>query len=293
MAAQQFERGGVINYMIDLPVRGLFALFALLPHGASLSFAAWFTSRVLAPPFGVNRRIRENLKRVWPQMPEPEIKRLCREVSENSARLMVESLNPKEFLHHAVNASFGGAGKDGLIAALTSERPIILVSGHFGNYQVLRVLLGQLGRASASVYRPMNNAYTNARYIDNMNRIAGPNYPRGMRGTKNLLGHLRKGGTIALLNDQAAYEGEDLTFMGHPARTMTSTAELALKYTALVFPFYCIRKKNGVDFDVVVEAPIAHSDPITMTQDLNDSLDAMVRKHPGQWFWVHRRWKQY
>lgn len=292
MAAQKFDQGGFVNYLIDIPVRGLFGLFSLLPYRQSLAFASWVSTHILAPPFGVNRRIRSNLKLVWPDMAEADIRRLCHEVTDSSARVMVESARTKHFIQHASKAGFGGPGKDMLLDDLTNARPVVLVSGHFGNYQVLRVLLKNRGFDTAAIYRPMNNAFTNKRYIDDMNQIAGPNYPRGMAGTKSLLSHLRKGGAIAMLNDQGASEGKELQFMGHPAWTMTSAAEFALKYKARIYPYYGIRCDAGLDFDVVVQAPVNNSDPVTMTQALNDSLEEMVRTYPGQWFWIHRRWKR-
>ncbi len=291
MATPEFERGGPVNFLIDLPVRALFGLVSLLPYRTSLTFAGWITTRLLAPVFGINKRIRSNLHHIWPNISDAEMTRLCNEVSDNSARLLVESFITGTFVKHARRARFGGGGKTILLNALEAQQPVILVSGHFGNYQAIRVLLGDLGHKTAAIYRPMNNAYTNTRYIKNMNKIATPNHPRGLKGTKNLLQHLRKGGAIALLNDQAAGEGSILTFMGKPALTMTSAAEFALKYNALLFPYYGTRLPNGVDFEIEVEPPIVASDPATMTQDLNDSLEARVRDHPGQWFWMHRRWK--
>lgn len=291
MAGQQFQKGGVANYLIDLPIRGLIGLFGLLPYRASLSFAGWLMSRVIGPPFGTNARVRANLEHVWPDMSKVDQRRLCREAGENATRLMLESFRVEGFLKHAARAEMQGEGKAALLDALEAGRPVILVSGHFGNYQVLRVLLRLRGYPIAAIYRPMSNAFTNHRYIENMNRIAAPNHSRGMTGTKALLTHLRKGGAILLLNDQAAGEGKVLNFLGKPALTMTSAAEFALKYDALLFPFYGIRLANGVDFRVEVEAPVPHTDPETMTQCLNDSLEAQVLAHPGQWFWMHRRWK--
>ena len=74
---------------------------------------------------------------------------------------------------------------------------------------------------------------------------------------------------------------------------MTSlvNAELALKYGAEMIPVYGIRKENGLDFEIVMQDPIPHTDPETMTQTVNDKLEELVRQHMGQWFWIHRRWK--
>jgi len=292
MATPEFERGGIVNALIDLPVRLLFASFAVLPHRGALAIAGWISARVLAPVFGINRRIRANLGLIHPDMPDSEVKSMCRQVSDNAGRLMVESFNTAGFIRHAERAGFCGAGKEALLAALAAHRPVVLVSGHFGNYQVLRVLLARRGYQTAAIYRPMNNAYTNRRYIDNMNWIAGPNFARGMPGTKALLGHLRNGGAIALLNDQFAHEGTELRFMGQPAFTMTSAAGFALKYHAMLVPYYGIRAENGIDFNVVIEPEIQKASARDMTQALNDSLQAMVTRHPGQWFWIHKRWKR-
>ena len=79
--------------------------------------------------------------------------------------------------------------------------------------------------------------------------------------------------------------------MGIPARTAVSAAELALRYDALLIPFYGIRQEDGLSFECVLEAPVPHSNPMTMTQALNDSLSARINASPEQWFWVHRRWR--
>jgi len=293
MAVRKFERGGWLNFLIDLPVRLFFGFFARLPYRFGLNLAGRLSSYILAPMFGVNTRIRANLLRVWPDMSPKEMRQLCRQVSDNSTRLMLESFNIAGFIRHAKQAELSGTGATALLSALEQAKPVVLVSGHFGNYQALRVLLAQKGYPTAAIYRPMNNAFTNTRYIEAMDAIASPNFARGLPGTRGLLGHLRKGGAIALLNDQAAREGVELRFFGAPAFTMTSAAEFAIKYDALLFPYYGIRLKNGVDFRVEVQSPIAISSPEEMTQHLNDSLEGIVREYPEQWFWIHRRWKQW
>ena len=96
---------------------------------------------------------------------------------------------------------------------------------------------------------------------------------------------------LVLLFDQHVQGAPALEFLGHPAQTAISAAELALRYKALLIPFYGVRGADGLSFDCVMEAPIAHSDPITMTQAMNDSMSARIRSTPGQWFWVARRWR--
>jgi KDO2-lipid IV(A) lauroyltransferase len=85
--------------------------------------------------------------------------------------------------------------------------------------------------------------------------------------------------------------GPALPFFGKPAPTALSAAEMALKYDAALVPIYGIRQPDGLSFEIRVEDPIPHTDPETMTRALNASLEALVRDHMDQWFWIHRRWK--
>lgn len=73
--------------------------------------------------------------------------------------------------------------------------------------------------------------------------------------------------------------------------TTLAIAEMALKYNTLFIPVFAVRKENGVDFDVVVEEPIEHSDPETMMQEFNDRFEARVRQNMDQFLWIHKRWQ--
>lgn len=291
MASPEFEQYGPLHYLIDLPIRALFAGLRLLPHRTSLNLVAGFTNRILVPLFRVNRRIFDNLDHISADFSVENRAALAAEANANAAKLMVESFNVDGFLHHARKSKLEGPGAEILLGALRDKRPVILISGHFGNYQVPRVLLSDLGFDTAAIYRPMNNGYTNRRYIAAMDKLAGPNFPRGMAGTKALVKHLKDGGAIAMLNDQAANEGTPLPFFGQDATTMLSAAEFALKFNALLVPYFGIRRADGVNFDVRIEEPIAHSDALTMTKDFNKVLEDQIRAFPGQWFWLHNRWK--
>ncbi|HBR39360.1 MAG TPA: lauroyl acyltransferase, partial [Sulfitobacter pontiacus] len=128
-------------------------------------------------------------------------------------------------------------------------------------------------------------------YVQTMEAFGGPVFPQGRRGTAGFVRHLKEGGQLVLLFDQHVFGAPALDFLGQPANTALSAAELALRYDALLIPFYGIRQADGVSFDTVLEAPVPHSDAVAMTQALNDSLTARVNADPEQWFWVHRRWR--
>ena len=108
--------------------------------------------------------------------------------------------------------------------------------------------------------------------------------------TIGLARHLRAGGIGTLLFDVSA-KGVALPFLGHPAHTATSAADIALKLDALVIPYFGIRQANGLSFAVEVEAPITPASPRDMMLEMTQRLEAQIARNPAQWFWVHRRWK--
>ena len=105
-----------------------------------------------------------------------------------------------------------------------------------------------------------------------------------------MLRFLKGGGMLAIVLDQYKHGGAALDFLGKPAPTALSPAELALRYEAPLVPIYILRQPDGLSFRIITEAPIPHGDPRVMTQALNDSLAVQVRAHMGQWLWSHRRW---
>jgi KDO2-lipid IV(A) lauroyltransferase len=109
-------------------------------------------------------------------------------------------------------------------------------------------------------------------------------------GTKALVRHLRGGGIISILLDEKYSEGVRIPFLGHDALTSLSAAQLALKYDLPMIPAYGIRTEDGNAFNVDFEAPIPHTDSITMTHAFNDSLSARIMVDPEQWYWMLRRW---
>jgi KDO2-lipid IV(A) lauroyltransferase len=104
---------------------------------------------------------------------------------------------------------------------------------------------------------------------------------------------LRRGETIALMMDQAMSTGENIPFMGRICNTPVSAAKMALKHNAVLIPCFAYRNEDGITHTGVMEAPIEHTDPISMTRQLNDLLEKHVRAHMEQWLWTHRRWKGY
>jgi len=279
------------HYFGNLLIVGIIRMALALPYRARLAFVGWLVQHVLAPLAGYRARALANLEHVWPEMPKARRAEIATRCLNNLGRSFIENYSSQDFPARMAEATPRGPGMAALQDARESGRPAILVTGHFGNYEAVRAALVARGYDIGGLYREMKNPYFNAHYVKTLEAFGGPVFPQGRRGTAGFVRHLKQGGRLVLLFDQHVQRAPILDFIGQPARTAVSAAELALRYDALLIPFYGIRQDDGVSFDVVVEEPVPHSDPLTMTQALNDSLTARIIENPEQWFWVHRRWR--
>lgn len=285
-------RNRVADYIANAFLMSVLSVPRLLPYASRIRLAGWLTGNIVAPLAGYDRRVVQNLTKIFPDMPEAEKKRLSRRVPNNAGRTFMEIFSGDDFKARIATTPLSGPGIAALDEAHAAGRPIIVVSGHFGNYDAVRSSLAMRGHKVGGLYRVMENRYFNDYYVNKVKKIAEPAFERGRRGLAGMVRHLREGNTIAMLMDQNIGSGTDLEFMGKTARTTLSAADLALKFDALLLPAYGIRKADGISFDIVIEDPIPHSDPVTMMQAFNDSLEARVRDNMDQWLWIHRRWKQ-
>lgn len=284
-------KDGVLGYIAGLGMTGVLVLPRLLPYSLRVPVVGWLASQVVARLFGYDARIRKNLALVCPEMPEAEIRRMCRAVPDSAGRTLIEIFSADGLRRRLKDIEITGEGYAAMIEAQAEGRPVILISGHFGNYDAFRMAFSMRGFQAGALYRPFKNKFFNRYYVRMISEISSPIFARGRRGLAEMLTYLRGGNVIALLVDQHVGSGVPLRFFGQPAMTTLSPAEMALKYDALLIPGYCFRKENGLDFDLVMEAPIPHSDPRTMMQTFNDALEERIRANMDQWLWLHRRWK--
>lgn len=275
----------------DLAFRALMGVAQLLPYRIRVPLTGWITAHLIAPLAGYRARVLANLDKIMPDMPRDERHRLAIAVPDNVGRTFAELYSGAEFIDRVRDIPLEGPGAEMLRAAQRDGRPVVLVTGHFGNYDVARAALIGRGYRVGGLYKPARNPLFNRHYVAAMSRIGTPMFPRGTKGLGEMVRFLKSGGMVGMVIDQHMRHGLPLQFFGHTAMTATSAADLALKYGALLVPIYGIRQENGLDFRILVEAPIPPTNAEAMTQALNDSLEALVRRHMDQWFWIHRRWK--
>ena len=196
-----------------------------------------------------------------------------------------------EFLERVANSPRVGPGKEALETAQADGTPVILVTAHLGNYDAVRGTLSRQGYRIGALYKPMANPAFNTHYVKAISALGEPLFPTDRKGIVGLVRHLKSGGMMGIVADVGRTKSPVLKFFGLPAHTPLSTAEWALQEKALLIPVFGIRQPDGVSFEIRIEAPIAHSTPEQMMQDYNDIVERIVREDPGQWFWIHNRWK--
>ena len=285
------KRSSFLDLSIYIFVRYLLGILSILPYRTKISLGGLIYQKIISPLSGNRKRIIDNLRLIFPDLEKRKREELCSQVPNNIGRTLFELLSPNAFSNIAKSAKVSGPGFKILKDAQEQKKPVILVSGHFGNYDVVRVVLNTNQISVGALYKPMSNPYFNTFYERCIKQIAEPLFPRGRAGMGNMMRYLEDGNVVALLIDQYMSHGEPLKFLGHTAYTATSAAKLALKHDALLITFYVVRNNDGVNFDLVFESPVKPSTPNEMTQVLNDRLEKQIRKNMGQWLWTHKRWK--
>lgn len=291
MAHKSEQRGGWRDWLSDRAIRALIRAALLLPLRPRLALMGALVARIVAPMVGWQARAEANITYVWPELDASERRNIARQAAQNAGRTMIENYDVPGLLKRMAQVSPVGAGLPAVEAARADRRPILFLTAHYGNFEAPRAAMVAQGHRIGGLYRPMSNPFFNAHYAANMHALSDPVFEQGRRGTMGLIKHLRDGGEAVLLFDVYDSAGQPIDFLGRPAPTLTSAAEIALKTNALLVPFFGVRLPDGVSFDAEFEAPIPHGDPLEMMQEATRRLEARIAQDPGQWFWIHRRWK--
>jgi len=282
--------GTTADWLADGALRGLIATVLKLPYEQRVSLMGSTLRRALGPLVGYRKRAEENLAMIYPDMPDADRRDIAETCCDNFGRTLIENYSWQEFAERLSSTKPSGPGLAALAQAATDKRPVIFVTAHFGNHEAPRQVLTAMGHEIGGLYRPMQNPYFNAHYAKTMTSWGGPVFEQGRRGTMGFARHLKSGGMGTLLFDVRA-KGAVIPFLGHPAHTATSAADIALKMDALIIPYFGIRQPDGLSFNIEIETPVEATSPRAMMVDMTHRLEAQIARNPAQWFWVHRRWK--
>lgn len=189
-------------------------------------------------------------------------------------------------------------GEEHMTQALARGKGVILATGHLGNWEVIARAGTSRGWKVTTVYRPLDNPL-----IDDLIRQFRSSHDQVLAlkhgALKSMLTALRKGEVAVLMVDQdARRRGVFVPFLGHPASTIRTPAELALRTGASLLTAFSNRTGPGFRHHVRVDPPVdttpsgdREADVMRIMTDVNRNLEAALRRAPEQWLWPHRRWK--
>ena len=235
-------------------------------------------------------RVDKNLKLIYPTWSNQKRKEFIKENSKMIGKSFIELMFNKEFQNSSNKITYNKKALTPLIAAKKTNRPIIIISGHIGSWEAVRAILKKYGLTSGALYQRNRNIFYERLHLSAIKEGGEPIFEVGRSGTRKMISLIKSGGIVALMIDQAVKGGEYFNFLGVPARTSTSIAEISLKYQALLIPAYGIRTDVG-GIKVTFDKPIELKSVSYITKKMNLSLEKRVKESPTQWYWPHKRWK--
>ena len=272
----------------------LFFLFKLLGLKYSTRFSGNLMT-ILGPMFRSNKIIISNLTKAFPKLSLQEKKILSEKMWFNYGRILAEYMYIKYFREKEKFSNLITIENQNILEKIKKEsKPVIFISGHFNNFELMAMQIDKAGIDLTTIYRPLNNIFLNP-LMERIRKkyICKKQIKKGIAGTKELLQNFKNGSSIALMIDQRVTEGIICDFFGQKARTTTIPAQFVKKFNAKIVPVYIHRfddNKFKLEFGNIIEFKNDETlDAITLK--LNKILEEMILKNPDQWIWTHNRWK--
>lgn len=266
----------------------LFGMFSMLPVSAASAIGGAL-GRIIGPLLAVNRKAVRHLNLALPAI---ETQKTLREMWDNLGRVMAEYPHLATIANHHVTIR----GAENLPSP---DCPAIFIGAHLANWEVCGAAAFLRHNIPIELtYRAPNNPWT-ARLLNRARSLGGTlkTHPKTAESGRAMIAALKSGKALGILIDQKYNEGLETTFFGHAAMTNPIFASLAQKYDAALIPIQIIRTK-GCNFEVIVHPRIPTHTPegtprpipsiIAQAQEL---LESWITAHPGQWIWLHRRWR--
>ena len=284
-----------IKYFIQyIVILVLFIFYKLLGLKYSRILSAQIF-KIIGPFFRSNKISDENLKKAFNNLDKNKRKKILKKMWSNYGKIFAEYMFIKSFRN---NPKFFGnivvENKNILHKIKKTSKPVVFISGHFNNFELMAMTIEKSDIDLAAIYRPLNNKYLNP-IMENIRKkyICKKQIKKGISGTRSLLKHFKNGSSIALMVDQRVSEGIRCNFFNEKASTTTIPAQFVKKFNSEIIPVYVERSKND-NFKIKFFNSIKfeENDSIeTITLKINKILEDLIVKNPDQWIWTHNRWK--
>jgi len=286
-----------LGWRLEAAAYDVFSALLRLPPTDLVSAAGGALFRALGPLSGAHKTAGMSLILAFPDMSPADRKRILTDQWDNFGRYVFEFP-----LTHRLTPASGRVeivGGEWLQAIAASDRPVVLISGHFSQFEVMAAVIVAAGIKCNVTYRAANNPYIDKRIIQSRRRYGVTLFaPKGGEGARELIEALTDGRSIAMLNDQRYDMGVAAPFFGRPVMTNPAAARLSAKFGVRIQPM-SIERLAGARFRCVVHPPLElprtghrRSDLEAGVAAINAFIEARVRERPGEWWWLHRRWSK-
>ena len=283
-----------IKYFFEfLIISSLFIIYKFL----GLKISSHFSGKLFetfGPIFRSKNLIKTNIQRAIPKINTSKIKIITKDMWNNYGRTLSEYMFLKGFRNDQFRSNINITGKEILEKIRLEKTPVIFISGHFGNFELMAMEIEKSGVNLSAIYRPLNNIFLNVLMERIRTKyICRNQIKKGTSGVRELLRLFKKGYSIALMIDQRVSQGIKSKFFDEEAFTTTIPAQFIKKFNCKVVPI-SIERHNDINFNIKVEKPMEfskNSSTEKITRELNIWLEKTILKNPGQWIWSHGRWK--
>ena len=281
-----------LNYFLQAILVYLF-LFVGRIVGLNLSrkiFALIFS--FIGPFFKSRNIIEKNLDISFQGESELDRKKVIKNMWKNYGMTFVEYIFLNKF--RKSNSHVFIDKEENLAEIIKSKKPVIFVSGHFANFELMSMEITKKDIPLATIYRPLNNFFLNPLMEFLRKKYVCKNQiKKGISGVRETIQYIKMNHCVALMIDQRVSEGEIINFFDKPALTTTLPAQLAIKFGIDIIPVYIERKENNtfkIEFQKKI-SPKNFKNKSDLTLELNKILEMMILRNPNQWIWTHNRWK--
>ena len=287
----------IFKYFIEfIIVSSLFATFRIIGL-QNASFMGSYLAKVLGPLFRSKKIIEKNLNICFKKISQEEIKKISHGMWDNIGRTFSEYVFLKNFNKNHDNL-IKLNGREYLDEIKNSNKPVVFVSGHISNFELLGTKLNRYGIRFCAIYRPLNNIFLNPimEYL-RLKYVCPMMFKKGRSNIRELLNNIKNGYSVIIIADQRTSEGKKVEFFNCPALTSTIPAQISLKYNYKIVPLR-IERLSYNNFEMTVYKPFEYKktdnyekDIYNLTLEINKQIEKMILKKPEQWLWSHNRWK--
>jgi len=275
-------------------IQYLIAKFVLWSLSHSPLGLATFYVRLLDVAVPRLRRVaRRNLELAYPGKTPAERDAVVDEVFRSMARLLYAFARFPRITRENISQWIRYEGLEHYQAAKKAGHGILVATAHFGNWELSAFAHALLTEPMHVMIRPLDNPAID-KLVERRRRLSGNKLIPKQDGARAVLRALQQNDAVGILIDQntSLEEGVFVDFFGAKACANTAFAKIAARTGAAVIPGFAVWSENESRYVLRFYPPVAISgDPAADTQRLHKMLEDVIREHPGQWLWIHRRWK--